>query len=85
MSGRPSHAKEGVTHTGGPPTPSRRLIGIAEVCWRTGRGRSAIRRYVMSPTLGFPQPVRLGERDRGWYEDEVDEWISSRPRVGSAR
>ena len=53
---------------GRPPTPlggCRTLLGIAEVCRRTGRSRSTIRRYVLDPELGFPQPVKLGERDRG--------------------
>lgn len=29
----------------------------------------------------FPQPVRLGANAVGWYEDEIDAWLASRPRV----
>ena len=28
----------------------------------------------------FPQRVQLGVNSVGWYEDEVDAWIESRPR-----
>ena len=59
----------------------RRLIGIAEVCRRTGRSKASINRYLMRPELGFPKPVRLGPRDRGWYEDEIDRWIEERVRL----
>ncbi len=58
----------------------RRLIGIAGVCRRTGRSRSTIKRYLQLPALGFPRPVQLGPRDRGWYEDEIEAWIDARPR-----
>ncbi len=59
----------------------RRLIGIAEVCRRTGRSKASINRYLMRPELGFPKPVRLGPRDRGWYEDEIDRWIEKLVRL----
>ena len=73
------------TPLGGGHGGHRTLLGIAEVCRRTGRSRSTIGRYVLDLELGFPQPVRLGERDRGWYADELEEWISSRPRVRTAQ
>ena len=58
----------------------RKLIGIAEVSRLTGRSRSTIRRYLANRSIGFPQPVQLGPRDRAWYEDEVSDWIDARPR-----
>ena len=58
----------------------RRLIGITEVCRLTGRSRSTVRRYVSCPEIDFPRPVRLGPRDRGWFEDEIVSWIEARPR-----
>ena len=51
------------------------LIGIREVCRRTGRSKSTIRRYLMLQELEFPKPITLGPRDRAWYADEVDAWI----------
>ena len=62
----------------------RRLIGIAEVCRLTGRSRSTINRYLQSLALGFPRPVQLGPRDRGWHLEEVEAWLDSRPRIESA-
>ena len=31
--------------------------------------------------LEFPLPVKLGQRDRGWFEDELADWIERRPRM----
>ena len=56
---------------------SRRILGISEVCHLTGRSRSTVRRYIADPNLNFPPPIRLGPRDRGWFSDEVQEWIDS--------
>jgi predicted DNA-binding transcriptional regulator AlpA len=62
------------------PTPSpRRLERESEVCRRTGRHRSSLWRDVRSGLM--PSPVRIGIRSVGWYADEIDDWISSRPRV----
>lgn len=34
----------------------------------------------------FPAPIRLGTgRAVGWYSHEVDQWLASRPRAGTAR
>ena len=32
----------------------------------------------------FPAPVKLSARKIGWYEDEVDAWEESLPRVNYA-
>ena len=29
----------------------------------------------------FPSRVRLGARRVAWFEDEIEEWIASRPRA----
>lgn len=31
----------------------------------------------------FPKPIALSDRRIAWREDEVDEWLASRPRRGS--
>lgn len=28
----------------------------------------------------FPEPVQIGPNKIGWYEDEVEAWLESRPR-----
>jgi predicted DNA-binding transcriptional regulator AlpA len=69
----------GVASTSQQPPPPRRLEREAEVCRRTGRHRSSIWRDVRSGLM--PLPVRIGLRSVAWYSDEIDEWISSRPRL----
>ena len=62
------------------PAPSHReLQREREVCRRTGRHRSSLWRDVRSNLM--PSPVRIGRRSIAWYADEIDDWISSRPRV----
>ena len=47
-----------------------KLIGLsAPTLWRLQRKRL------------FPQPVRLTNRAVGWKEEEVAEWVESRPRT----
>jgi len=29
-------------------------------------------------TAGFPRPVHLSKRGRGWRSDEIDAWIEAR-------
>jgi len=59
------------------PAP-RRIPREAEVFDRTGRSRVQRWRDIKAGT--FPQPIVLGKNAVGWYEDEIDDWISSRPR-----
>jgi prophage regulatory protein len=28
----------------------------------------------------FPEPVQIGPNKIGWYEDEIQKWLESRPR-----
>lgn len=28
----------------------------------------------------FPAPIQLGPNSIGWYEDEIADWLASRPR-----
>jgi predicted DNA-binding transcriptional regulator AlpA len=28
----------------------------------------------------FPPPIELGPNSIGWFEDEIDAWLASRPR-----
>lgn len=29
---------------------------------------------------GFPHPIRIGVRSKGWWRAEVDAWFANRPR-----
>ena len=56
-----------------------RLIRLPEVQHRVGLGRSTIYRWMAEGK--FPKPVQLGGYAVAWSEHEVDNWLSSRPRV----
>lgn len=59
-----------------------RLLRLRQVIEITGLGRDTIYRYIR---LGqFPRQRRIGERASAWREDEIKEWIDSRPVVERA-
>jgi prophage regulatory protein len=58
----------------------RRIIRKREVIEKTGLSESTLRRRTQD--AGFPAPVSLGDGAAiGWYLDEIDAWLESRPRV----
>jgi len=57
---------------------ARRIIRGPVVEDRSGKSRVQIWRDVKAGK--FPAPVQLGPNSVGWYEDEVDAWLASRPR-----
>lgn len=58
---------------------SRPVIRLPVVKGKTTLSKSAL--YRLEAAGKFPKRVRLGENSTGWYEDEIDEWLASRPRV----
>ena len=54
------------------------IIRRPEVSQRTGLPKSSI--YALMNKGMFPEPVKLGLRAVGWYEDAVDQWIDSREK-----
>ena len=56
------------------------VLRLPETIARVGLGRSAIYEAIKAGT--FPRPIKLGERAVGFIEDEVEEWLKSRPRAG---
>jgi prophage regulatory protein len=57
----------------------RRVIRRKGVITKTGRSYPTIWRAVRAGT--FPAPIVLGPNSVGWFEDEIDAWLASRPRV----
>ncbi|MDE0784612.1 MAG: AlpA family phage regulatory protein [Planktomarina sp.] len=53
-----------------------RLSKVTEV---TGMGRSWL--YSQISIGRFPQPVKLGERAKGWKKSDIKKWISERQYV----
>ncbi len=54
------------------------LRGYKAVEDRTGKSRVQIWRDVRARR--FPAPLELGPNSVGWYEDEIEAWLASRPR-----
>lgn len=54
------------------------LRGYKAVEDRTGKSRVQIWRDVRAGR--FPAPLELGRNSVGWFEDEIDGWLASRPR-----
>ncbi len=59
-------------------TTPRKIINGKEVTQRTGRSR--VQRWRDIKAGKFPAPVELGPNQIGWFEDEVETWLASRPR-----
>ncbi len=64
------------------PDTARRILRSKKVQGRTGYSRMQVWRKSRDPEDDFPSPVKLSANGAtGWYEDEIDEWLASRPRV----
>ena len=58
----------------------RRILRKSEVARLTGQCARTIDRL---EALGqFPQRITISANAVGWYDDEVEAWIDSRPRGG---
>ena len=60
-----------------------RLLTLRDVTEATALSRSVI--YDLMAESRFPKPIRVGDRAVRWIEDEVIEYLASRPRAGSER
>ena len=60
-----------------------RLLTLRDVTAATALSRSAV--YAMMAESRFPKPIRIGNRAVRWVEQEVRDFIASRPRGGSDR
>ncbi len=60
-----------------------RLLTLRDVTAATALSRSAV--YALMAESRFPKPIRVGNRAVRWVEQEVRDFIASRPRAGSAR
>ena len=59
----------------------RKILRFKLVKERVPYSRIQIWRKSRDPDDDFPAPVQLGPNAIGWYEDEIDAWLESRPRV----
>ena len=58
----------------------RKILRHKAVTERIPYSRTQIWRKSRDPDDEFPAPVQLGPNAIGWYEDEIDNWLASRPR-----
>ena len=54
-----------------------RLLRMPEVSRLTGLSRTSVYRLIAKGQ--FPRPKKLTEHASAWREDEVQDWIDSRP------
>ncbi len=57
-----------------------RILRRPQVLRRIGLGKSTLYRMLDGGT--FPRPVKLGLHAVGWREDEIEDWLGGRERVG---
>ena len=62
----------------------RKVLRPTIIQERSGYSRTQLYRKSRDPEDDFPSPVQLGANAIGWYEDEFNEWLNSRPRVNYA-
>ena len=82
MTGNQGFARPTHVATSGMP----RLLTLREVTEVTAVSRSVI--YALMAASKFPKPIRVGDRAVRWVEQdeqEVFDYIASRPRAGSER
>jgi predicted DNA-binding transcriptional regulator AlpA len=57
---------------------SKKILERAEVCAAVRLTYQAIWKKMVAGT--FPRPIELTDKKVGWFADEVDAYIASRPR-----
>ena len=62
---------------------ARRVIRLKEVMDQTGLSRSTI--FALQKQGIFPASIKIGPKASGWYEDEVQHYLKTRPRFGAGR
>ncbi|PIZ03486.1 MAG: AlpA family transcriptional regulator [Gammaproteobacteria bacterium CG_4_10_14_0_8_um_filter_38_16] len=55
---------------------SQTILRLPTVKSRTGLSRSSI--YLKISQNAFPHQIKIGERQAGWIESEIDSWIEQR-------
>ena len=58
-----------------------KILKLKEVVYLTGLSRVTIWR--LEQRGDFPTKIVLSPNRVGWLEDEVSDWIASRPRISS--
>jgi prophage regulatory protein len=57
----------------------RRVLRLPEVMRRVGLSRSTIWRLVRREE--FPKPIPLSKNAQGWFEEEVNAWLTEKAQL----
>lgn len=55
----------------------RKIARLPRVEEMTGLKKTKL--YDLMNAGEFPRPIKLTERAVGWFEDDIDTWLASRP------
>ena len=61
---------------------TQNILRLPAVMLKTSLSKSSI--YRLESLGQFPKRVRIGENSTGWLSSEIDEFITSRPRVSNS-
>ena len=61
------------------------ILRLPAVLAMTGISKSRIYEFMKRESDAFPLPLKFGIRSVGWRKSEIEEWLRSRSRGGSAR
>ncbi len=64
-------------------TRPRRVLRLREVQERVPLSRVQIWRKSRDPHDDFPASIELGPNSTGWFDDEIDNYLATRPRRGA--
>lgn len=64
---------------------SRKILRKSATCEKVGLSPVQVWRKGNDPDDDFPAAVILGPNATGWFEDELDTWLESRPRGAGQR
>ena len=64
---------------------SRKVLRRLAVSEKVGLSPVQVWRKANDPDDDFPEARILGPNSTGWFEDELDVWLESRPRGGGQR
>lgn len=59
---------------------ARKIARLPRVEEVTGLKKTKI--YDLMKHGDFPRPIRLTDKAVGWFEDDVEAWLNSRPTAG---
>ncbi len=62
---------------------TKRVLRLEDVKEATGLSRSST--YALRQRAIFPRSIKTGPKATGWYEDEVRNYIETRPCTGENR